>query len=280
VAARGACTGLTGSRGWGPCRSWPARAWPPPSVRQPARSQDISRMPWRLGPCCPLTAPPPLCSAEALPVLQNREGDAGARKQAHPKLSASSILAERVAPSWASSADIPVVQLQGHGPRRGCAVCRGLSRRHRSSFPRSRSARLLLPKLAEGIAEAQSFLLLIGPNDVLSDWVSERRHILPASAAATGELKGTSRRRSGKGVDARSGIPQARPMPWALERLKCPPAPTITRWLWAVASPARTRSTTCAVEKPCARKIASVQPSGEAASNSRARRRSGPDSIC
>jgi hypothetical protein len=161
---------------------------------------------------------------------------------------------------------------------------RGLSRIEPTAqvffSPVSLGAGFWLPKLAEGIAEAQSFLLLIGPNDVLSDWVSGRRHILPASAAATGELKGTSRRRSGKGVDARSGIPQARPMPWALERLKCPPAPTITRWLWAVASPARTRSTTCAVEKPCARKIASVQPSGEAASNSRARRRSGPDSIC
>jgi hypothetical protein len=46
-----------------------------------------------------------------------------------------------------------------------------------------------------------------------------------------------------------------------------------TRWLCAVASPARTRPTICAVEKPCARKIASLQPSGEAASNSRARRR-------
>jgi hypothetical protein len=49
---------FTGSRGWA-CRSWQARAWPPPSARQPARSQDISRMPWRLGPCCPSTARPP-----------------------------------------------------------------------------------------------------------------------------------------------------------------------------------------------------------------------------
>src|SRR5262245_41752592 len=37
--------------------------------------------------------------------------------------------------------------------------------------------------------------------------------------------------------------------------------------------PSVTRPTICAVEKSCARKITSVQPSGEAASNSSARRR-------
>jgi len=54
-----------------------------------------------------------------------------------------------------------------------------------------------------------------------------------------------------------------------------PPPPTTTRSAVAVASPARTRSMICAVEKRCARKIASLQPSGHDASNSSARRRSG-----
>jgi hypothetical protein len=44
---------------------------------------------------------------------------------------------------------------------------------------------------------------------------------------------------------------------------------------YAVASPSRTRSTICMTERPCANKIASVQPSRLAASSSSARRRSG-----
>jgi len=70
-----------------------------------------------------------------------------------------------------------------------------------------------------------------------------------------------------------------RPPPRLGDRYACdldrasPPA--TTRWLCAVASPARTRSTICRTEKPCARHIASVQPSREAASNSSARWRSG-----
>src|SRR5262249_17234976 len=36
-----------------------ARAWPPPSARQPARSQDISRTQRKPYPCCPSTARPP-----------------------------------------------------------------------------------------------------------------------------------------------------------------------------------------------------------------------------
>src|SRR5262249_14518403 len=35
-----------GSRGWA-CRSWQARAWPPPPARQPARSPDIYPSPLR-----------------------------------------------------------------------------------------------------------------------------------------------------------------------------------------------------------------------------------------
>src|SRR5262249_53713819 len=47
-----------GSRGWA-CRPWQARAWPPPSARQPTRSQDISRTQRKPYPCCPSTARPP-----------------------------------------------------------------------------------------------------------------------------------------------------------------------------------------------------------------------------
>ena len=58
VRAWARAQGFIGSRGWA-YRSSQARAWPHPSGRQPARSQDISRMPRRLGPCCPSTARPP-----------------------------------------------------------------------------------------------------------------------------------------------------------------------------------------------------------------------------
>ena len=51
--------------------------------------------------------------------------------------------------------------------------------------------------------------------------------------------------------------------------------PATTRSLDALTSPPRTRSTVCATVKPCASMIASVQPSWQVASNSRARRRSG-----
>jgi hypothetical protein len=50
---------------------------------------------------------------------------------------------------------------------------------------------------------------------------------------------------------------------------------TITRWLCAVASPARTSSAIWSTVKPCASSIASVQPSRQEASSSSARRRSG-----
>src|SRR5260221_13729957 len=51
--------------------------------------------------------------------------------------------------------------------------------------------------------------------------------------------------------------------------------PITTRWLCAAASPARTSSTICLIVKPWASRIASVQPSLLAASNSSARRRAG-----
>jgi hypothetical protein len=49
--------------------------------------------------------------------------------------------------------------------------------------------------------------------------------------------------------------------------------PAIARRVCAVASPVRTSSTICGTVKPCASMIASVQPSRQEASNSRARRR-------
>jgi len=50
-------------------------------------------------------------------------------------------------------------------------------------------------------------------------------------------------------------------------------APAITRSAFAVASPARIRSTSISTVKPCASSIASVMPSELQAINSRARRR-------
>src|SRR5262249_35268716 len=51
--------------------------------------------------------------------------------------------------------------------------------------------------------------------------------------------------------------------------------PATTRSGVALASPARTNSTICGIVTPCARRIASVQPSRHDASNSSARRRAG-----
>jgi len=63
-----------------------------------------------------------------------------------------------------SDADIPVIQFQGLTVRRGRA--RGLfedrARRTDLFSPVSLGAGFWLPKLAEGIADADAFLLLIG----------------------------------------------------------------------------------------------------------------------
>ena len=49
--------------------------------------------------------------------------------------------------------------------------------------------------------------------------------------------------------------------------------PITTRSVVAVASPARTSSTSCSTVKPCASRTKLVTPSGQEASSSRARRR-------